>query len=581
MSTDIFEEPLEVEIGLLEADAPTAESYPYPSLKATSAVQRRSFRAVVLENGLVRAAFVPALGGRLLSFYDKRTGVELLSSGPLVLEAGGRRGARLLAGVELHLDGAERLTSLGAVQFAAEEPDEDRPGGLWLSEAVTGTGLSWHLYVTLPKDRAELRFEARAFNRTFQGVPYSAGLLLPARSVNRCMDRAFFSADGGQGIAVIGDRGRWTGAIADGMLRVARFPETKTLAPRQLDTWGLSVVPFSGLDSISAVSQYAASHVDAEQISIQASRPLRQHKLVLLTQSGQSLEAPVEVDPPSISVIKLPEPLKAVALMDPSRDVVLKWEVDWDPVMPGESIIGGANESYRSFKSYMSSPDDELEAMTFEVGIRHLAQGLLGSRALAAGDFETADQRFEQALLYNAEDHLTWWMKALSKRRHESTGEEPAELMNAHYLAPLEPALRAESFLSQPRAFEKEPSALLKQMDEYPESFVEVAALLVEARLFEEAARWIGEALRHADLPMLRYLLAYSHLEASGLDLEAAQQVAAAASEPLGPPYPWRSIEIEVLRALAERFPDNRRLEDWIALSQATQRRSITLPSNS
>src|SRR5260221_568105 len=125
MATEIFEELLELEIGLLEATAPDSNSYPYPTLVPTGSFESRKFRALVLENPYLRASFVPSLGGRLLSLVDKRTGSELLNShsstGRLEPAPGGRRGVRLCAGIELHLDGQERLTSIGAVQFAAEE----------------------------------------------------------------------------------------------------------------------------------------------------------------------------------------------------------------------------------------------------------------------------------------------------------------------------------------------------------------------------------------------------------------------------------------------------------------------------
>ena len=46
MPSDIFEEPLELEIGLLEAGHPTAASYPYPSLAATGASTKATRRIV-------------------------------------------------------------------------------------------------------------------------------------------------------------------------------------------------------------------------------------------------------------------------------------------------------------------------------------------------------------------------------------------------------------------------------------------------------------------------------------------------------------------------------------------------------
>ncbi|HVT11158.1 MAG TPA: DUF5107 domain-containing protein [Fimbriimonadaceae bacterium] len=555
MASEIFEETLELEIGLLEAGAVTADSYPYPSLSPLGRSETRAFRAVILENPYLRATFLPALGGRLLSLFDKRTQIETLHEGPLTPVPGGRRGAHLPSGIQLHLDGADRLTSMASVQYAAEEAGDEGEAALWLAEAVTGTGLSWHLRVTLPPDRAELRIEVRIFNRTWEEVAYRAGLLIPALEGCRTDDAAFFTTR----IGVIPERGKWHGGLEGGSLVLARFRETRWLAPRQLDTWTVSIVPISGLSRVDAVSRYGALMVEDGLLRLQAAEPLNAHKIVLLTRTGQSLEAPLHAYPEEIIEMALPEPVVGVAVLDPHKETVLRWGGEWAAV---------GNETAPPLPPARPSPlSEDLEEATFDVSSRHLAHALLGDRALAAGDLAEAEYRYEQALLYNAEDHLTWWMKAVAQREAGHEGEEVAEMLNAHYLAPLDPALRAESFFRQPRQEGREPVALLRPMAEHPENFIEVAALLVEARLFEPAGRWIDEALRHVDLPMLRYLLAYAHLEATGLDFEAADQVAAAARLPLAPPFPWRRIEIEAISRLAARFPADERLRELAARS--------------
>src|SRR5262249_54552632 len=136
-------------------------------------------------------------------------------------------------------------------------------------------------------------------------------------------------------------------------------------------------------------------------------------------------------------------------------------------------------------------------------------------------------------------------------------------LLNAHFLAPLEPALRAESYLANPSQT-KEPSAVLRPLGGSPDSFVEVACLLLEANLDKEAATWIDEALRHVDLPMLRYLLAYAHVRGSRMEAQAGEQVALAVRQGKKPPYPWRPLELSALRLLVERFPDDAVLKSYL-----------------
>jgi tetratricopeptide (TPR) repeat protein len=206
---------------------------------------------------------------------------------------------------------------------------------------------------------------------------------------------------------------------------------------------------------------------------------------------------------------------------------------------------------------------------TFNVSTRHIAWTRLGMLSLAHGDAAQAGERFEQALLYNADDPLLWWTAAAAARVAGGVGEEErAELLNAHYLSPLEPALRAEAFLSQPVEPGREPSPLVAPLDEAPESYIEVAALLVEHGLLSDATRWIDEALRHADLPMLRILLAYCYLSGSRMAAEAASEVQKA--EALGPPapLPWRRVEIDALRAVGSRFPEALGVRQWLELAE-------------
>jgi hypothetical protein len=557
MPSDVFEEPLELEIDLLEACPPTVASYPYPALRTSGPKQKGSFRGVTLENPFLRATFLPALGGRLISLIDKRTGIEVFDV-KLDVVNGGKRGVTVPHGLQLHLDGYERLTSLAAVQYAAEEADEERPAGLWMAEAVTGTGMSWHLHVTLAAHRAEVRVEARVFNRGFEDVDYQAGLLLPPGSQAQAGDGFLLSGSGGYGVAIIPDTGAWSAFEDEGVLFYSRFRTPRSIAPRQLDTWTVSIIPFSGLAEPRSASRSGVLSIKEDLLQLQAAVELQQHKLVILTDAGQTLEAPITALPGKTSELKLPGPVSAAALMDSARTVVLELQND----RPTTAIPPRLEWSRQPFSAAGAK---DINGETFDVATRHFAYARLGMQALARGDFEAADRCLEQSLLYNGEDHLSWWMKAMASRLMEETGDTP-ELLNAHYLAPLEPALRAESFLGRRVSMEKDPDPLLKSFDEYPETFVEVATLLLDAGLYEQASRWIDESLRHVDLAMLRYLLAFAHLKATHLAVDASEHIIAAGKLPFGPPYPWRPIEIEAMVVLSDHFPQDSRLQEYATL---------------
>lgn len=100
---------------------------------------------------------------------------------------------------------------------------------------------------------------------------------------------------------------------------------------------------------------------------------------------------------------------------------------------------------------------------------------------------------------------------------------------------------------------------------------IEVACLLLEAGLSGECARWIDECLRHREVPMLRYLQAWSLLQNSRMAVEAAEQVSVAGKSPLEPPFPWRGLEKRAVKALAAKFSNDERLQSLAALLSAAQ----------
>jgi tetratricopeptide (TPR) repeat protein len=397
--------------------------------------------------------------------------------------------------------------------------------------------------------------------------------------------------------------------LEGGALRIARFSELRHLAPRQVDAWSVTLVPYSGLsaggDGRLQLTPDAGAYLDREKLRIQSVTQRLGHKIVLLTETGQSLEAPADLYPEhtfEIPLTDLPSPPVAIALLDSRREEILRigpasgGDADGSltrgrasatpsgsdsgrPLDPGSATRGYAGAippgsmapvGQTSFDGQNLTPQTSeiaLRRATFDVAGRHLAYTALGIQALAAKKFLEADAAFEQALLYNADDPLLWWEKALAQRLLGNEEELP-ELLNAHFLAPLEPALRAEAFLAQPLATGKEPSPLLAAFNENPEDFVEVACLLIERGQFDQAHRWLDEAMRHRDLPMLRLLTAYCLLKGTQMVADAAEHVRAAAQSP-GPPYPWRPVEREALAALHARFPSDAHVANLIAFCEA------------
>ena len=121
MPTEIYEEPLELEVEVLEALPPEPgtpafrDAYPLPALRRTGRFQVTTFRSLVIENSFLRAVVVPELGGRILRILDKRTDTSILGDSiKLDLVDGGPRGVESRAGIRWSAVD-QRLDDLGPV----------------------------------------------------------------------------------------------------------------------------------------------------------------------------------------------------------------------------------------------------------------------------------------------------------------------------------------------------------------------------------------------------------------------------------------------------------------------------------
>jgi len=569
MASQVFDEPLHLTVEVVEAESPTAaqpEGYPLPRLRGTGRFTSTGFSSWVLENDLVRVRVVPDLGGRILSYFDKRCGREIL---PLpdrfACVPGPPRGVMLPAGVQFRLRAHDRPNAMGSVH--AQTTDQEEDASLWLGEVETGSGLSFHLALTLPPDSAALRIECRVVNRSLRLVSYHPRLTVFWPGATRYGEGIYDEAsDAGLAICAVDDPLdllRYDGSLFER----GRFPEgsSRFLGPRQTDTWSANLNPLSGLGSLVGAGAKAALSLTRERLRMQVPIDLMGAKLLLATADGATLEAPADIK--ATKVLEIPlvgiAPPVALAVRDSQGNEAFRWEDgplhSAHPYEPPPPI---------ALPEGLSDPD--LGRGTFSPAVRAEAHLRLAISAFGRGDYPGAVQQLESSLLYNAEDPLAWWAKAVAFRLEGAETEDDGNLLNAHFLAPLEPLLVAEAFLGQSPMMTSEPNALVAVLDDDPEALVEVAAVLLEHRLFEQATRWIDEALRHHELAALRFLLAYAYLTASRMRVEAAQQVDAALKLPLAPPFPWRPMELAALDALVAAFPANDALRDRLALASQT-----------
>lgn len=533
MPTQVYEEALDLAVGLLEAQpiAPNEESYPLPRLKSQGKVEVRTFGVVVLENEYLQVKIAPALGGRIVSLVDRRTGRQIVGgSGTWTTFEGGPRGVELRKGIEITLDGQCRRNAMGTVAFQIEAPeDEGDPATVWIAETSFQFGLAFHAGFTLHPDTVGLHVEVRAQNRGWTPAGYNGGLLL----------------SGADGLVFAPD----PDSTFDG--DTLRFAQMGMLGARQADTWSGTLIPMEG--GVSAAGDGVAMLLAEGLVRVQASTYEVGQKLVLLTAEGKTLEAPVDLTPSEALEIPL-DGVQPVALALLGSDGKERLRTDTPGVkvvIPNPPILE------------MSADLATLRRRTADLALRGVAYAAIGRLHLRQGQFGKAFAAYEEALLFNGNDPLTWWGYAVSQRLMNQ--DDSNARLNAHFLAPLEPMLRAEAFLGLSMEMTADPNPLVVPVADVPDDLVEVAAVLIDHGLDDQAARWIDEALRHHNLAMLHYLMAFILLRGTRMEAEAARHIRDASAATI-PPLPWRPIEVQAILELHQRFPSDAALSQLLPL---------------
>lgn len=590
MPVHVYEDTLDLIVPVLETiplnlDAPeTFAAYPSLLLRNTGATQTSSIGVAILENAFLKVVVAPSLGGRIIQITDKRTRFEILpriEAMEVVTE--GKRGLAWNHGIEF-LAGVERMNALGPVDLRVHEPaEDDQPGGVIMFEL--GPNLDTHFGVTLHPDRAEIVLDLRVHNRSLQSQPGQAGFRVGGFET-------VFSGKGDPQVSAY-DAARdvgWTAiwkpgeielaeAVAGGIQIQAR-QGAALLPARRTEEIKVRLVPHSGLGGLSAASREAAVHLEAGHLRTQISTTYWRGVTFLETDPGQTFEAATELNSEIVSdadLTGLPSPAVGVVLRAADHSETLR-------LNPGQTLNAGSlravpGENPVEESATLSRQVDRLIGPSLDLaevgqeiafhsftrvagaeGLAHLGDALVAMKARRWAD---ADSSLDKALGFLAEDHLLWWMKAAVRREGAlyEQGEERGDLMNAHFLAPMEPVLRAESFLSQPESPHKEPHPLMKPVAASPDAVQDVACLLILCGMTEALARFADEIFRHGEYPMLRLLLADQLIRSTRMDATAQEHLVLAAKAPVQPPFPWRKAEIAAIQHLMGVFPD----DAWLA----------------
>jgi tetratricopeptide (TPR) repeat protein len=125
----------------------------------------REFRSIILENEYLIATFLPELGGRLYSLFDKTHGRELLARNPVFQPANlAIRNAWFSGGIEWNVGRFGHSALTCSPVFAAEIADWNGDPGLRLYEFERTQCLLWQTDFFLPTDSELLLAHTRVVN---------------------------------------------------------------------------------------------------------------------------------------------------------------------------------------------------------------------------------------------------------------------------------------------------------------------------------------------------------------------------------------------------------------------------------
>lgn len=535
---------------------------PWLALGSSGDFRPTELDTVVLDNGLVRATVCPQLGGRLIGLRDVRVGRDVISR-PSRLETspGGVRGRIWHHGLSLGLEGPDRPNALGPVTWALKEGEgASGHAALFTFEMVLGTGLSITTCWAVPAGRCEVLLQCKATNRTAEPQSYRPLWMLGGEWESQANPE-------GVGLCMAGtDLGLHVhGSVTavQGTLGTALAPGIQagvTLGPWQTAVHTLRLVPLAALGMPSTVAEGLFARVAGNRVLLQSQVPGQVTATVAL-EGGSHHEAQVELGGAPLDT-ELPGPVVKIRMQGESGSV-LEWPDPRPPVViPARSALAEA---------WISPTEGSAEAMLLAGTLTEPTPGLEAAvlvakaeRSFRSGDFASARSAWGEASGYCPENECVWWAFAHAMAR---IGEDNSEaLANAHFLSPLEPLLRAEAFLATPIAEDKDPSPLLVPLVENPDSLLDVLCRLLDVGDRASAARLAEEAMRHADIPLVRWLHAWNLMTGSQMEAEAAGQAAQAAAQVPAPPLPWRPTERRAVTETITRLSNLKGAQLWLKL---------------
>ncbi|MER3413737.1 MAG: hypothetical protein C4341_05780 [Armatimonadota bacterium] len=422
---------------------------------------------------------------------------------------------------------AAPLSARGRAVLSAvhEGADEARAffGGVYGDSGVT-----WEAQVRLRSASASLFLSWKLFNRRIalsEAVPMSLRFPAPTRALAGgicCI------LDGSAIVVASDERVAGVHVRDDRVLIEARAPALLPPLRTRVVSCALHLVSVPG-DPVAANERFVVlRNADEGKLRVHAAEETPSAKVFLQLESGETVEAPLSAYPeraaeyalrglraqPNRILIRgeggetlMDAPMRGRDLDGIRATVPVEWE-QWDelPLARGMCLLAEGRQA---------EAEKLLLAATHAPGLEHAAWFALGLSAMRSERWLLAGADFEESLLYCGSNPLAWWLKNWSLRR--AGVEDENDLPNAHFLAPLDPCLRAEAFLSG--GGEK----VLEEFGTDPVPFLEVADVLWWGGQEPERQAVLAAGAEQTHDALLHRLRAIG-LRRKGLELEAAEE---------------------------------------------------------
>ncbi|MCW5946400.1 MAG: hypothetical protein KIT74_05150 [Fimbriimonadales bacterium] len=450
---------------------------------------------LVLENAWVRL-IVDKRTAAIRSLYDKRTQAEALSER-----------------WQLTLDG-EPISGIFA---ASVLPADDELAAILISGIDGAKSLGWSIQAALLHISPSVSLSLTLFNRGDDRRTATIDLHRNEEDTQNVL------------------------AASDPLSPVDLFqPSSISIHPYQTIRLRANISPkfISGGRTFGSKSLIVSCHQDS--MSIEALTHLPKSRIVLKLENGETVEASADLSherPTAIAYDKLSAKPRSIRIVDAhGASLFERADLEGEP---------------DSSKHTSAHPADALETMNWNMQdsinqsiLPHLNPKVRQAFPMLAIDPRRAswaylqlafasmtEQRWAEAatfanesLVHNSANPIAWWLKHTAVWK---LGEDdPDALVNAHYLAPHEPLLKADAFLRNTEGGEK----LLDAWADNPSPFRDVANFLILCGLFEELYLWLTEATKRTTDAMLQAELAWAYKRV-GKDIEAAAVLNAVESQ--------------------------------------------------